>query len=147
MAAVEVTISGMLYDKINRTTQNVVLIGEATLTGLGVGGGPIVPPQQPPVDPGYGQPVPPDMIWGGRPPPPWYPGGPGWVPKPPDPPTSIWPPGPGIDWPEHPIVLPPEDPPKPIEPGTIITWTPVWTPNRGWFVIGVPNIPHSAPSA
>lgn len=44
MAAVEVTISGVLYDKLSRTTQNVVLIGEATLTGLGVGGGPIMPP-------------------------------------------------------------------------------------------------------
>lgn len=44
MAGVEVTISGILYDRVNRTTQNVVLIGEATLTGLGVGGGPIIPP-------------------------------------------------------------------------------------------------------
>ena len=44
MAAVEVTISGVLYDKLNRTVQNVVLIGEASLTGLGVGGGPIIPP-------------------------------------------------------------------------------------------------------
>lgn len=49
MAAVEVTISGVLFDKLNRTTQQVVLIGEATLTGLGVGGGPIIPgPIQPP---------------------------------------------------------------------------------------------------
>lgn len=44
MSAVEVTITGLLYDRANRTTQNVVLIGEATLTGLGVGGGPIIPP-------------------------------------------------------------------------------------------------------
>lgn len=44
MAAVEVTISGVLFDKYNRTSQQVVLIGEATLTGLGVGGGPIIPP-------------------------------------------------------------------------------------------------------
>lgn len=43
MAAVEVTISGILFDKFNRTSQQVVLIGEATLTGLGVGGGPIMP--------------------------------------------------------------------------------------------------------
>ena len=44
MAAVEVTISGVLYDKTARTMRPVVLIGEASLTGLGVGGGPIVPP-------------------------------------------------------------------------------------------------------
>ena len=44
MAAIEVTITGMLYDKLARTMQNVVLIGEASLTGLGVGGGPVIPP-------------------------------------------------------------------------------------------------------
>lgn len=80
MAAVEVTITGTLYDKLSRTTQQVVLIGEASLTGLGVGGGPIIPSPRPPsgggpvdpgysppwaqlpVDPGYGFPI------GGRPP-------------------------------------------------------------------------------
>lgn len=41
MAAVEVTISGVLYDKHRRTMQNVVLIGEASLTGVGIGGGPL----------------------------------------------------------------------------------------------------------
>lgn len=51
MSAVEVTINGVLYDKINRTTQNVVLVGEAFLTGLGVGGGPIIPPGRPPLRP------------------------------------------------------------------------------------------------
>lgn len=94
MAAVEVTISGVLYDKLNRTTQNVVLIGEATLTGLGVGGGPIVPPGQPP------------QIWGPpdpRPNPPIaFP--PGWVggvpPQQPvdPPPTLVKPPPPGGGW-------------------------------------------------
>lgn len=44
MSAVEVTISGVLYDRMNRTAQNVVLIGEATLSNVGVGGGPIIPP-------------------------------------------------------------------------------------------------------
>lgn len=48
MSAVEVTISGVLYDRMNRTAQNVVLIGEATLTGLGVGGGPVYPEEPPP---------------------------------------------------------------------------------------------------
>ena len=108
MSAVEVTISGVLYDKVNRTTQNVVLIGEAFLTGLGVGGGPIIPPPGPggPVDPGYGKPTPPDVIWGGRPPP----GGGSWVP-----------PQPGDPHPSHPIALPgdpwwPTDPPPTIPP-------------------------------
>lgn len=45
MAATEVTISGVLYDKTQRTMRPVVLIGEASLTGLGVGGGPIYPPE------------------------------------------------------------------------------------------------------
>lgn len=48
MAAVEVTISGVLYDKYARTTRPVVLIGEASLTGLEVGGGPIIPGGSPP---------------------------------------------------------------------------------------------------
>ena len=52
MAAIAITISGVLYDKVARTTRNVVLIGEASYTGLGVGGGPILPPAgggEPPV--------------------------------------------------------------------------------------------------
>ena len=119
MAAVEVTITGMLYDKLARTSQNVVLIGEASLTGLGIGGGPIIPPGQPPggggpVDPGFGVPTPPDVIWGGRPPPgyvtpPIY--YPPLVPpslQPPEPPAPGSPttPVPGI-WPVAPIVPPP----------------------------------------
>ena len=54
MAEVPVTMNGVLYDLYNRTTQRVVFIGDASLTGLGVGGGPIVPPGQPPG--GGGQP-------------------------------------------------------------------------------------------
>lgn len=137
MAAVEVTITGVLYDKLNRTTQQVVLIGEASLTGLGVGGGPMPPGQ------GGGQPP---IIWGGGNQP--FPTPPIHIPPPQVPPPSIWPPGPGIDFPAHPIVLPPpiggEIPP--IEPGSIINWTPVWTPDNGWQVIGIPQIPHPAPS-
>ena len=112
MAAVEVTISGVLYDKLNRTMQQVVLIGEASLTGLGVGGGPIAPPPDSglPVDPGYGKPMPPNMIWGGRP----GPGGGGsWVP-PQTLPPDVTPPVPGSPpillpggQPTHPIVAPP----------------------------------------
>lgn len=135
MAAVEVTITGVLYDKVNRTTQNVVLIGEASLTGLGVGGGPMPPGQggggQPPVIWGPGDPRPqppihlppgwetgrPPVIWGGgnvpMPTPPIYlppnlpPGVE--VPEPPEPgsPTTPVPPPPGAGgWPVQPIVVP-----------------------------------------
>lgn len=128
MAGVEVTITGMLYDKLNRTTQNVVLIGEATLTGVGIGGGPIMPPSggglpERPVDPGYGIPLPPDY-------------------KPP----GIWPsPGP-LPHPEHPIVLPPEQvppdlrPPEPPSPGDPTTIVPPPAGSQGWPVqpIAVP---------
>ena len=135
MAAVEITISGMLYDKVNRTQQNVVLIGEATLTGLGVGGGPIIPPSG-------GQPP---GIWPGP-----HPEHPIVIPEPPTdlPPPTIWPPGPGIEAPEHPIVIPPPVDPggAGIPPGSLITWKPVWTPDTGWVVIGVPSVPHPAPS-
>lgn len=94
MSAVDVTITGILFDRINRTTQNVTLIGEAVLTGLGVGGGPVIPEPQPPgIWPSPGHPAHP-IAPGGRPP-------------------SIWP-SPGR--PEHPIVLPPEVPPIPTEP-------------------------------
>lgn len=69
MAAVEVTITGTLYDKLNRTTQQVVLIGEASLTGLTVGGGPIIPPEQPPTEPPSEgvKPPPPGGGWGYHP--------------------------------------------------------------------------------
>ena len=100
MAAVEVTISGMLYDRLNRTTQNVVLIGEASLTGLGVGGGPMppgpgTPPERPP-----GQPIHP--IWG--------------------PPGIELPPGPGFPpvagHPLPPIISVPPDRPNTPPPGS-----------------------------
>jgi hypothetical protein len=50
MASVPVTIDGVLFDKYGRTTQLVRLMGEAVITGLGIGGGPIIPPEsgQPP---------------------------------------------------------------------------------------------------
>jgi hypothetical protein len=79
MAAAEVTISGVLYDKLNRTTQQVVLIGEATITGLNIGGGPMPPGSQPPWWPGHPEhPIPP-VVGGGPiypPTPPWWPGHP-----------------------------------------------------------------------
>lgn len=113
MAAVEVTITGLLYDKLNRTTQNVVLIGEATLTGLGVGGGPIIPPIQPPIkppDPPFIWPNPPE----GSAPIPSHPialpGDPWWPPTQPVDPPSLPPPG------SPPVVLPGAGPVHPITP-------------------------------
>lgn len=108
MAAVPVTINGVIIDYYGRTIMGPIkIVGEMVRSDVSIGGGPIIPPDE----------------------------------KPPDvPPPSIWP-IPGD--PDYPILNPPD---KPIEPGTIITWTPVWTPGRGWFVIGVPNVPHPAPS-
>lgn len=123
MAAVEVTISGVLFDKQNRTTQQVVLIGEATLTGVGVGGGPVIPPPQQPPDGGGGGKPP--GIWGGA--------------------NEPFPTPPIANVPGAPGYTPPDKPPEPIQPP--IDWKVIWTPSEGWVVVGVPNVPHPAPSA
>lgn len=107
MASVPVTMDGVLYDLYARTTQRVIFIGEASLTGLSVGGGPIIPP------PGGGQPP-----GNGRPPHVEHPipprpdhGLPPIVPVPPDTP-NVPPPGspPVIVGGTHPInpIVPPE---------------------------------------
>lgn len=115
MAEVPVTISGVLYDKLDRTAKPVTLVGELSRTDVGIGGGPIVPP-------GGGEPP---IIWG--PPGPW-----------PTPPIHLPPGGgeppviPGLK-PEHPIVLPPNTPSHPIvippdnpeEPPDLIIWPPL----------------------
>lgn len=125
MAAVPITISGVLCDKYGRTIQPVTIVGEATITGLGVGGGPIIPPS------GGSPPV----IWPG-PGDPDYPIGlpPGIWPNPPEGQAPI---------PEHPIVIPPPGgnggPPLQIKV--------VWTPQTGWQVVLIPTGPHPSPSA
>ena len=111
MAAVEVTITGTLYDKLNRTTQQVVLIGEASLTGIGVGGGPIIPPPQSPGTPTHPIMLPGMPGWpsdpGAHPSHPiMLPGMPGW----PDPPPTMPPPG------SPPVALPGPGPVAPIVP-------------------------------
>jgi hypothetical protein len=134
MAAVEVTITGMLYDVLNRTTQRVVLIGEGSLTGLGVGGGPIIPPGGGggggPVDPGYSPPwaqVRPPVDPGYSPPwaqvrPPVDPGySPPWAQVPGDRPGAIVPPMP---------VQPPTTPTEPTPPADNSGWA--WHPAFGW---------------
>lgn len=119
MAAVEITISGVLYDKLDRTTKPVVLIGEASLTGLGVGDGPIVPPEQPP---GEGKPP---GIWG---------------------PTDPRPGNPISGIPGLPGYEPPGNPPEITNPP--VAWKAIWTPSEGWVAVGVvnPELPHPTPS-
>jgi hypothetical protein len=104
MAAVEVTITGTLYDKLRRTTQQVVLIGEATLTGVGIGGGPI--------GGGGGGGGGGEGIWGPADPRPTNP-----IALPSDPPLGTW--GPNDPRPSQPIYLPPDiTPPEPPASGT-----------------------------
>jgi hypothetical protein len=95
-----VTIVG-IETRSDGTSENVTIVGMASLTGLGVGGGPVKPPLG---------------IWGGKPPEYVDIGGPAPQPKPEHPivlpppnggpPPEIWP-SPGH--PSHPIVLPPID--------------------------------------
>lgn len=164
MAAIPVTMDGVLYDLYGRTTQRVIFMGSASLTGLGVGGGPIIPdappatggppgtptfpiagypdfpyPGQPIYRPGYPGGAPPPNLPGGQPPTGGAPGTPTF---------PIWgPPGielpPGSGYPPvagHPLPQPPEggggEPPKPI-----IGWEAkvVWTAESGWAVIVVPK--------
>ena len=124
MAAVEVTISGVLYDKLSRTTRPCVLIGEASLTGLEIGGGPMPPgggdsgahPEHPIYNPPgiWGPPTMPPGFWGGG-------MGPGVKPQP---------------HPEHPIALPPipteppDNPEEPKPPPEDGGWG--WHPEYGW---------------
>jgi hypothetical protein len=74
MAAYPLEISGVLYDKKNKTSQNVTLVGMASIPGLTIGGGPMPGGEPlPPLDLGIwedpggynpdhpGEPVPPDV--------------------------------------------------------------------------------------
>jgi hypothetical protein len=116
MAAVEITISGVLYDKLNRTTQQVVLIGEATYTGIGVGGGPMPGGRPPHVSGGPIDPYP-DI------------GGP--APQPP----------PGAH-PEHPIYYPPNVPPSVTPPTPPSPGDPTTTIPGNWPVQPIAPPPY-----
>jgi len=124
MAAVGVTLDGVLYDLLNRTTQRVVFIGDASLTGLSVGGGPMPggPGTTPPPSggvpihpiwgpPGFNPPGPgmPPGIGGGPIIPPDVPPGltPPTPPSPGDPTTVVPPPAGSAGWPVQPITVPP----------------------------------------
>lgn len=135
MAAIPVVLNGTFTSDSGTTTG--VFIGQLAYSDRGIGGGPIVPPEGPGTWPPQRPPHPSHPIV--TPPPN------GGEQPPEAPPPSIWPPGPGIDFPSHPIVLP--DPGTPIPPGTLITWKAVWSEDQGWFIVGVPNVPHPAPSS
>lgn len=139
MAEVPITINGVLIDYYGRTIAGPLkIVGSAMITGLGVGGGPIVPPDggggKPPVgiwpgpgDPDYpgGGPKPP-TVWPG-PGDPDFPGGG----KPPD----IGPPPGGGDpgSPTHPINLPPD------ALGDTGFWHEAYAPKAGgWVWVWVP---------
>jgi hypothetical protein len=57
MAAVPVEIRATLYDLASKSSRQVYIVGDLVRSGVGVGGGPIVPPGN-----GGGQPP---GIWGG----------------------------------------------------------------------------------
>lgn len=73
MAAVPIEIRGTLYDLQTKSSREVFLQGSAALSGVGVGGGPVIPPGSPPgiwggpIDPypDHGLPGRPPGTWGG----------------------------------------------------------------------------------
>lgn len=119
MAGVPITFRGMMYPK-DKTVKPYpfTALGVAEITGLSVGGGPILPPDvpiEPPIEP-------PLTIW-------------------PNPPEGVAP------HPEHPIVLPdpikpPEHPPaSPEKPHPGWNWKPSTpnSPQAGWYFLYVPG--------
>jgi hypothetical protein len=135
MAAVELSYRAVLYDLRSKASYEVMLVGDAFVTGLGVGGGPMPPGQggggQPPWYPGHPEhPIPP-TVWpqppgggGGQPNPPWWPG----HPEHPIPPVV----GGG---PIYPPNVPPDiQPPTPPNPGDPTTPVPPPQGQGGWPV-------------
>lgn len=121
MAAIPVTIIGTLTGKDG--SENVTLVGVASLSDVGVGGGPIMPPSggPPSIWPSPGHPAHPIVI-----------------------PPEIWPkpPDPDAPRPEHPIVIP--HPPEIQGPDLEVKT--IWTPGQGWQVVLVPTGEHVTPS-
>ena len=140
MAAVAIQIRGTLYDLLSRTSRQVLLQGEASLLGLGIGGGPIEGGGGP-VDPDYGVPI------GGRPEHPIY-WPPGTRPHPEHPiydPPHIW--GPNDPRPQPPIYIPPNvppslQPPDPPHPGDPVTPVPPPEGSPGWPVQPIQPPPY-----
>ena len=90
MAEVPIQINGVLWNKVWKRGEPVVLYGMASIVGLEVGGGPVYPPDQ---GGGGGGEHPAFPIWG--PPGSNFPGGPGY------PPVA-----------GHPLPEPPQQPPE-----------------------------------
>jgi hypothetical protein len=136
MAAALITINGSLTDETG--SRAVTIVGAATLTGLGISGGPIDPYP----DIGGPGPQPPG---GGKPP--NYPN------VPPHPEHPIAGPGPFPPGEGFPPVVgggpilpgPPVDPP---EDQSKIEWHAAWTQQDGWITVGIikPEGPHPTPS-
>jgi hypothetical protein len=120
MAAIPVTLEGKVTHSDGTEENGVTFVGEISITGLGVGGGPVIPPPFPGGPPG----TPTFPIWG--PPGIDFPDKPGY------PPTV----GGG------PILPPPGGGgPEPPAPPAFV---PVWHPDLGWIVI--PTFPVPTPS-
>ena len=166
MAAIPVTLVGSI-SVAGQDPVTCTILADMTYTGLGVGGGPIVPPGQPPSGgvpihpiwgpPGFNPPGPgmPPGIWGGPviPPPgggggapgvPIHPiwGPPGFNPPGPGMPPGIWggPVGGGPDVPPAPEA-PPDAPgamsPQTDMPGSGTQWYLCWIPGVGWRYIAL----------
>jgi hypothetical protein len=120
MTAIAVTIVGSTTGP-DGISVPVTIAGNLTVTGLGIGGGPIIPPDVPTVPPG-GEPQFPIVLPPGTPP---------FNPEAPE----GYPPMIG----GGPIV--PDIPPDPSKPPLFI---PVWLPGTGWVVI--PGFPVPTPS-
>jgi hypothetical protein len=133
MAEVPVTIVGVVSPLGKSASDQpfpALISGKLSLTGLSVGGGPIMPPPSGGGEPSHPIYTPPG-IWG--PPGPW-----------PTPPIYI--PGPPVGGgepphPAHPIVLPPVDVPPDPPTGPSLGWEvqTYWTPESGWSVAIVPK--------
>lgn len=123
MGSVPVTIDGVLMPKMRSAGDQpkpAVFYGQLSITGLGVGGGPVIPPGAPEVPPA--QPGAPTFpIWG--PPGMELPDVPG------------YPPVAGHPLPTPPVIDPPPDTSKPP------LFIPIWHPDYGWLVVATFPIP------
>lgn len=149
MSAIAVTIVGSIIDACSPEGRPCTIVGLASLTGLGVGGGPILPPSQPPsIWPSPGHPahpiVLPPMGGGGAhpehpiywPPHPEHPivlpPSPIVPPEPPQLPPTFTPPPPGS------VITPPGAPAQPVNPIVMPKFILVYYPGFGWLIVTAP---------